>query len=59
MRRHRDRRRRYLRDAAWLLAPEWSEHLDDRCVRQTWSCHACGYGFEAAVFFPAAQKAAA
>jgi hypothetical protein len=48
-----------LRDAAWLLAPEWSEHLNDRCVRQTWSCHACGYGFEAAVFFPAAQKAAA
>ncbi len=36
---------------AWLLAPDWSEHLDERCVRHTWSCDACGYEFETAVFF--------
>ena len=45
--------------SAWLLAPEWSEHLNDRCVRHTWSCDACGYGFETAVIFPPLQKAAA
>ena len=41
---------------AWLLAPDWSEHLNERCVRHTWSCETCGYGFETAVFFPALQK---
>ena len=40
---------------AWLLAPDWSEYLSERCVRHTWSCDACGYEFETAVFFPAAE----
>jgi hypothetical protein len=35
----------------WLLAPDWSEYLNDRCVRHTWSCEACRYQFETAVFF--------
>jgi ribosomal protein L37AE/L43A len=35
----------------WLLAPDWSEYLNDRCVRHTWSCDACGYQFETAVYF--------
>ena len=39
---------------AWLLAPEWSEHFNERCVRHIWSCEACGYEFETAVVFPAA-----
>lgn len=38
----------------WLLAPEWSEYLSERCVRHTWSCDACGYAFESDVFFAAA-----
>jgi hypothetical protein len=38
----------------WLLAPDWSEYLSDRCVRHTWSCEACGYQFETAVVFPVA-----
>lgn len=37
-----------------LLAPEWSEYFNARCVRHTWSCDACGYQFETAVFFPVA-----
>jgi ribosomal protein L37AE/L43A len=45
--------------SAWLLAPDWSEHLNERCVRHTWSCEACGYEFETAVFFPAPEMAAA
>ena len=43
----------------WLLAPHWSEHLNERTVRHTWSCDGCGYGFETTVFFPAVQQAAA
>lgn len=37
-----------------LLAPDWSEYLNDRCVRHTWSCEACGYQFETAVYFSTA-----
>ena len=40
--------------STWLLAPNWSEYLNERCVRHTWSCDACGYEFETTVFFPAA-----
>jgi hypothetical protein len=43
--------------SAWLLAPEWSEYLNERCVRHTWSCEACDYQFETAVFFPQAAAA--
>jgi rubredoxin len=45
--------------SAWLLAPDWSEHLNARCVRHTWSCEACGYQFETAVFFPERERVAA
>ena len=44
---------------AWLLAPEWSEHVSERSVRHAWSCDACSYRFETTVFFPAPQRAAA
>jgi rubredoxin len=44
---------------AWLLAPNWSEHLSERCVRHMWSCEACGYEFETAVFFSAPEPVAA
>jgi ribosomal protein L37AE/L43A len=37
--------------SAWLLAPE--------CVRHSWSCDACGHGFETAVFFPELRQTAA
>ena len=40
--------------SAWLLAPDWSEYLSERCVRHTWSCDACGYQFETAVYFSTA-----
>ncbi|HEV2624889.1 MAG TPA: hypothetical protein VGV62_07185 [Xanthobacteraceae bacterium] len=46
----------------WLLAPDWSEYLNERCVRHTWSCQDCGYQFETAVFFASReddQRAAA
>lgn len=40
----------------WLLAPEWSEYLSERCVRHVWACDACSYEFETSVYF-AAQAA--
>lgn len=40
-----------------LLAPDWSEYVNERAVRHTWSCETCGYGFETTVVFPAAQAA--
>jgi ribosomal protein S27AE len=45
--------------SGWLLAPEWSEHLNERSVRHTWSCNACGYNFETTVFFAAKEHATA
>jgi rubredoxin len=44
---------------AWLLAPDWSEYISERCVRHAWSCESCDYEFETAVFFSAPQAAAA
>jgi hypothetical protein len=44
---------------SWLLAPDWSEHLNERCVRHSWACDVCGYGFETSVFFPVLVPAAA
>ena len=29
-----------------IIAPVWSEHLSDYCIRHVWSCDACGYQFE-------------
>ena len=36
-----------------LLAPQWSEHLDDCHIRHLWCCTACGYQFETLVRYPA------
>src|SRR5215831_4223678 len=33
-----------------LLAPEWSEHVSERCVRHLWTCETCGYEFETTVY---------
>jgi rubredoxin len=35
----------------WLLAPDWSEYVNTRCVRHSWSCEVCDYQFETAVYF--------
>lgn len=43
---------------AWLLAPEWSEYLSERCVRHMWSCDACRYEFETSVYFASQAQAA-
>jgi hypothetical protein len=34
---------------AAIIASSWSEHVNDRCVRNVWSCDACGYEKELVV----------
>jgi DNA-directed RNA polymerase subunit M/transcription elongation factor TFIIS len=34
---------------AVMIAPAWAEHLSDQCVRNVWSCEACGYELEVLV----------
>jgi Zn ribbon nucleic-acid-binding protein len=29
-----------------MIAPTWSEHLSHHCIRNVWSCEACGYKFD-------------
>ncbi len=36
--------------SAYIIAAEWSEHLTDYCIRNVWSCDACGYQFEDTVY---------
>jgi len=36
-----------------IVAPTWSEHVNERCARHLWECDACGYAFETAVYFQA------
>jgi hypothetical protein len=38
-----------------IIAPEWSEHLSAQCVRNVWSCEACGYLFEDTVHLSARE----
>ena len=41
--------------ASTLIAPVWSEHVDERCVRHLWACDECEYEFETLVYFPLVQ----
>ena len=40
-----------------LTAAEWSEHLTDHCIRNVWSCDACGYQFEDTVYLSTREAA--
>ena len=39
-----------------LIAPVWSEHVNERQVRHLWSCDDCRYEFETLVFFQSAEQ---
>ena len=41
-----------------IIAPDWSEYLDQRRVRHLWACHACNYEFETLVCFAVPARAA-
>jgi hypothetical protein len=43
----------YAQCGGTIVAPEWSEHRSEYCVRDVWSCEACGYRFERTVNFSA------
>jgi ribosomal protein S27AE len=34
-----------------LFVPEWSEFVDEHCVRHRWQCEACGYAFETTISY--------
>lgn len=36
-----------------IVAPAWSEHVDEWCVRHVWECEVCGYEFETAIYLRA------
>jgi len=38
-----------------IVAPEWSEHRSERCIRNVWSCEACGYQFEHTAYLSAVE----
>jgi hypothetical protein len=38
-----------------IVAPEWSEHRSERCVRNVWLCQACGYQCENTIYFSASR----
>jgi ribosomal protein L37AE/L43A len=40
-----------------IIAAEWSEHLTDHCIRNVWSCDACGYQFEDTIYLAAREAA--
>jgi len=44
---------------AAIVASSWSEHVNERCVRNVWSCDTCGYEFETSTFFTAITQASA
>jgi hypothetical protein len=33
-----------------IIAPVWAENRGERCIRNVWSCEACGYQFETEVY---------
>jgi ribosomal protein L37AE/L43A len=35
---------------AYVIAAIWSERVSDRCVRNLWSCEACGCEFETSAY---------
>ena len=37
--------------SAYIIAAAWSERVNDRCVRNVWSCEVCGFEFETAATF--------
>jgi hypothetical protein len=36
-----------------MIAPEWSEHVSDRCVRNVWSSETREYQFEDTIYLSA------
>jgi ribosomal protein L37AE/L43A len=38
--------------AAYVIAATRSERVSDRCIRNIWSCEACGFEFETSAYIP-------
>ncbi len=42
---------------AAIIASSWSEHVNERCVRDVWTCDTCGYEFETSTVFRTPEHA--
>ena len=40
--------------AAYIIAATWSERVNERCVRNVWSCESCGFEFETSAYLSVA-----
>ena len=49
--------REWVQCGANMIAPTWSKHLSEHCVRNLWSCEACGYQFEDTLYLSAQELA--
>jgi len=38
---------------AYIIAATWSERVNERCIRNVWSCDECGCEFETTAYIPA------
>ncbi len=41
--------------SAYIIAATRSERVSEQCVRNVWSCEACGFEFETAAYLPVRQ----
>lgn len=41
---------------AYVFAAIWSERVSERCVRNVWSCDACGHEFETSAYLAFKQS---
>ena len=39
--------------SSYVIAAIWSERVNEHCIRNVWSCDACGYEYETSAYFPA------
>jgi DNA-directed RNA polymerase subunit M/transcription elongation factor TFIIS len=42
---------------AAIIASSWSEHVNERCIRDVWTCDTCGYEFETSTVFRTPERA--
>jgi ribosomal protein L37AE/L43A len=41
-----------------MIAAQWSEHVNERRIRNFWSCDECGFKFETEVYVAASSSTA-
>jgi ribosomal protein L37AE/L43A len=42
--------------SGYIIAAIWSERVSERCIRNVWSCDACGCEFETSAYLPLSRS---